>query len=465
MLVVIASLVLAAVFVTAGVAKLRDLSGSREAMEGFGVPAYLVAPLGFAVPLAELTLAVALLIGPTRTWGALGAMGLLAGFSLAIAWNLARGRTPDCHCFGNLHSSPAGPTTLARNAGLIALAAVVATQADPAWSAAAAAAGLAFAAAGWALSRRETPADSDGEPQRLPIGAPAPSFELPAIEGQAVSLQSLLGLGMAGRHQRELGEGADAQRRRQRRAAQRHLLGGVGGVEAVPGPAPAAGAAVSARRPPGDDDVVAGGDAGDTVAHRLDHPGGLVAQQEREVVVDPALAVVEVGVAYAAGLHPDERLSGPGVGNRNRLDRDRRLLGRGHHAPHLMGHLPPPLSSSGSGDCTSARKARSPGRMTPGRGTVGRWRSDGSEVAVAHFDTGSGEAQVVARSALEIRAGVAVGAIEDVVARSRRRAGSPPRHRRCCRCPGRRTSSHPPPARGGCRHPTRRRSGRPRRRR
>ncbi len=85
--------------------------------------------------------------------------------------------------------------TLARNAGLIALAAVVATQADPAWSAAAAAAGLAFAAAGWALSRRETPADPDGEPQRLPIGAPAPSFELPAIEGQAVSLQSLLGQG------------------------------------------------------------------------------------------------------------------------------------------------------------------------------------------------------------------------------------------------------------------------------
>ena len=33
-------------------------------------------------------------------------------------------------------------------------------------------------------------------------------------------------------------------------------------VEAVPGPAPPAGAARAARRPPGDDDVVAGGDAG-----------------------------------------------------------------------------------------------------------------------------------------------------------------------------------------------------------
>jgi uncharacterized membrane protein YphA (DoxX/SURF4 family)/thiol-disulfide isomerase/thioredoxin len=185
----------AAVFATAGVAKLRDLSGSREAMQGFGVPASLVAPLGVTVPLAELAVAVALIVGPTRTWGALGALALLAGFSLAIAWNLARGRTPDCHCFGQLHSSPAGPGTLARNAALIALAGFVASQADLALSALVAATGFAFAAAGWALSRRATPADSDGVRRGLAVGAPAPSFELPAIEGYTVSLRSLLASG------------------------------------------------------------------------------------------------------------------------------------------------------------------------------------------------------------------------------------------------------------------------------
>lgn len=191
----IGSLVLTAVFATAGVAKLRDLSGSREAMQGFGVPASLVAPLGVTVPLAELAVAVALLVGPTTTWGALGALTLLAGFSLAIAWNLARGRTPDCHCFGQLHSSPAGPRTLARNAALIALAGFVASQADLAWSALAAAAGFAIAAAGWMLSRRATPADSAKPTRGLAVGAPAPSFELPAIEGSTVSLKSLLGPG------------------------------------------------------------------------------------------------------------------------------------------------------------------------------------------------------------------------------------------------------------------------------
>ena len=52
------------------------------------------------------------------------------------------------------------------------------------------------------------------------------------------------------------------------------------------------------------------------VAHRLDHPGRLVTEQEREVVVDPTLAVVEVGVADAAGLDLTSASPGPGSGTR-----------------------------------------------------------------------------------------------------------------------------------------------------
>src|SRR5918992_764729 len=178
-LVLIGSLVLSVVFAMAGGAKVRDLSGSREAMRGFGVPPSLAAPLGVTLPFAELAVAVA----------------LLASFSLAIAWNLARGHTPDCHCFGQLHSSPAGPRTLARNAALIALAGFVTSQADLTSSALAVAAGFAIAAAGWALSRREAPAGSGGVTRGLAVGAPAPSFKLPAIEGYKVSLQSLLAPG------------------------------------------------------------------------------------------------------------------------------------------------------------------------------------------------------------------------------------------------------------------------------
>jgi peroxiredoxin len=46
-------------------------------------------------------------------------------FVAGIGYNLARGRTPDCHCFGQLHSAPAGWSTLIRNLVLAALAGVV----------------------------------------------------------------------------------------------------------------------------------------------------------------------------------------------------------------------------------------------------------------------------------------------------------------------------------------------------
>lgn len=55
-----ARLVLAAVFVVAGIAKLIDHAGSRQAVRDFGVPASLAGPLGMVLPLAELAIAIAL---------------------------------------------------------------------------------------------------------------------------------------------------------------------------------------------------------------------------------------------------------------------------------------------------------------------------------------------------------------------------------------------------------------------
>jgi thiol-disulfide isomerase/thioredoxin len=190
-LVVVCSVILAAVLATAGIAKLRDRAGTRDAIARFGVPASLAAPLALAVPVAELSAALALVAGPTRAWGAFGALVLLVGFSLALAWNLARGRTPDCHCFGQLHSSPVGPRTLARNAALIAVAGLVAGNADPAATAIAAAGGIAIVPVGWALSRRAALAAGSG-PGDLAVGTPAPSFALPSLDGSTVSMRSLL---------------------------------------------------------------------------------------------------------------------------------------------------------------------------------------------------------------------------------------------------------------------------------
>jgi hypothetical protein len=155
------------------------------------------------------------------------------------------------------------------------------------------------------------------------------------------------GRALAGGDQRPVGEGADAQRRGQRRAVgQRHHPGGVEGGEAQVRPPPAARPAVAAHGPPVEDHEVARRHAGHAVADGLDHAGGLVAEQEGEVVVDPALAVVEVGVADAARLHGDQRLAGPGVGHDHGLDRHRLALAAGDHPAYLVRHASP--SSSGS---------------------------------------------------------------------------------------------------------------------
>jgi peroxiredoxin len=121
----IARLVLGAVFTLAGVAKLSDLKGSRGAIIEFGVPSAIGAPLGLVLPLAELSVAATLLPASTAWWGALGALALLSVFVVGITYNLARGRKPECHCFGQLHSAPAGWKTLARNGVLAAIAGFV----------------------------------------------------------------------------------------------------------------------------------------------------------------------------------------------------------------------------------------------------------------------------------------------------------------------------------------------------
>jgi peroxiredoxin len=124
----IARLVLAVVFILAGVAKLSDLKGSRQAIIDFGLPALLASPLALLLPLAELTVAAALIPASTALLGAVGSLALLLLFVAGIGANLARGRKPECHCFGQLHSSPAGWKTFARNGVLAALAAFVVWQ-------------------------------------------------------------------------------------------------------------------------------------------------------------------------------------------------------------------------------------------------------------------------------------------------------------------------------------------------
>jgi uncharacterized membrane protein YphA (DoxX/SURF4 family)/peroxiredoxin len=210
--------VLAAVFAVAGTAKLLDGPGTRRSLSEFGVPGGALPVAALLLPLLELATAVALIPPGSARWGALAAMALLLAFIGGIANALARGEAPDCHCFGQVHSAPAGRGALVRNAVLAALAAVVVLEGPgpsitdwvsartPAELVAVAAGAAAIALAALALrlwlDRRGLQRDLAAAraeiaalPPGLPVGAQAPGFALPDLHGQTQTLDALCAQG------------------------------------------------------------------------------------------------------------------------------------------------------------------------------------------------------------------------------------------------------------------------------
>ena len=219
----VARLLLAAVFLLAGVAKLADRKGSTKALRAFGLALGLVEPMSWLLPAAEITAAVGLVPLASAWYAACGALALVGIFVVGIGVNLARGRNPHCHCFGQLHSAPVGWPTLVRNALLGAIAAWLVSRGPleigPSFWAHLASAGnherrmfiLAACVLSFLLFRalrprqpaepqivaEESPMPEPAAPppivpaDGLPIGSPAPDFALPAVTGQQRSLTSL----------------------------------------------------------------------------------------------------------------------------------------------------------------------------------------------------------------------------------------------------------------------------------
>lgn len=118
------SIGLAAVFALAALAKLRDREQARQGLAAFGVPARWAPAALAALIVAELLLSALLLAPRTRQSGALGALLALTVFTLAILWQLQRGRRPVCACFGGISRAAIGGWSVGRNL-LLALAAAL----------------------------------------------------------------------------------------------------------------------------------------------------------------------------------------------------------------------------------------------------------------------------------------------------------------------------------------------------
>ena len=124
----LARLILAGVFIVAAAPKLADPAAFALSIANFRVfPDALANVLAVVVPAIEVTGALALLT-PWRRGAALLLGGLLLAFTVLLALSLARGLDLDCGCFGGApdqQAAPIGPLHLLRNAGLLALTALV----------------------------------------------------------------------------------------------------------------------------------------------------------------------------------------------------------------------------------------------------------------------------------------------------------------------------------------------------
>lgn len=226
-LLLIIRLALFGVFALAAIGKLMDREGSEKAMRQFGVSDTFAKLFAHTLPVIELVIAFGLLFTATSWYSAVAATVLLLAFTVGMAWQMAKGKAPDCHCFGQIHSEPVSGKSLARNAVFVVLALVLTAQgssnqgpglaviAESEMQAVLLLLLLLLGAAvllylrkaienqteilrriellevvsreGVALERHEAGSPHDG----LPIGAPFPDFELPDVSGRRVTLRTM----------------------------------------------------------------------------------------------------------------------------------------------------------------------------------------------------------------------------------------------------------------------------------
>jgi putative oxidoreductase len=97
----VVSIVLAAVFIYAGVDKIRDPAQFADSVAAFAIlPNALVTPMALGLPLFEVLCGLMVLAPPSRRVGALALTLATAMFIVALVSALARGLTLDCGCFG-----------------------------------------------------------------------------------------------------------------------------------------------------------------------------------------------------------------------------------------------------------------------------------------------------------------------------------------------------------------------------
>jgi uncharacterized membrane protein YphA (DoxX/SURF4 family) len=125
-LLIAGQLLLAAIFIYAGYAKLREpWPQFAVSINSFRlVPATWLEPLAKWVPWAELILGLWIVSGVLLRWSALTASAVLTFFFAVLIRSYAMGLEVDCGCFGS-GEAPLGPMRLFEEAVMLTLALAV----------------------------------------------------------------------------------------------------------------------------------------------------------------------------------------------------------------------------------------------------------------------------------------------------------------------------------------------------
>ena len=223
-------LLLAVVFLAAGIGKLRDRQRFTATLTALDIARPWAAPLATVIPGIELLTGAALLHVDLAPTAAAASLALLAVFTVVATISIKQGTALNCACFGSIVEEPLGLATVVRNAALMALATLVivvgpgtaVSAATTAWNAltpeirvlaavnlvlliALAATTIHASRLHAATARLTSRVSSLEQPARersarepdagLPAGTVAPLFDLPCLEGDRASLESLLAKG------------------------------------------------------------------------------------------------------------------------------------------------------------------------------------------------------------------------------------------------------------------------------
>lgn len=128
----LARLIVGGIWIWAGLLKLPDAAASIESVRAYDLlPQAWVEPVGYLLPVLEIVLGLALVLGLMTRGAALLSALLLVVFVVAISTAWARGLKIDCGCFGDGGANPDAaqqyPWEIARDGGLVALSFFVLT--------------------------------------------------------------------------------------------------------------------------------------------------------------------------------------------------------------------------------------------------------------------------------------------------------------------------------------------------